>query len=70
MRVHLHQAEGGAGDDDGGAALSRLGDDLDRLEQTTHDLLRLARDSDPRDEVVTVEELLDGVERHWHGPLA
>ena len=70
MRVHLHQAEGGAGDDDGGAALSRLGDDLDRLEQTTHDLLRLARDSDPRDEVVAVEELLDGVERHWHGPLA
>ena len=66
MRVHLHELEQSA--DDPGAARVQLENDLNRLEQTIEDLLRLARDSAPQRDPIDLEALLQAIERRWHGP--
>lgn len=68
MRLHLYQAKEPGGDTE--AALGRLDGDVDRLEQTAEDLLRLARDSGTHQDEVDPVDLVHALEERWHGTLA
>ncbi len=68
MRLHLHQATDPAGDTQ--AALGHLESDLDRVEQTTEDLLQLARDRGEQHDEIDLSDLVGGLEERWHATLA
>ena len=68
MRMHLHQLK--ADEDPASLRYRPVEGDVDRLERTIEDLLRLARDASPPRRAIQVHTVLEAVERDWRGPLA
>lgn len=69
LRLHLETALASATVDPHSAMTTALGE-VDRLERTIDDLLDLGRDVTADHGTFNVRDVIEGLERDWHGPLA